>query len=299
MRRKGKLSVVIPFLAPAVILYIYFFIVPAIRAFYISLTEWNGFNSKKVFIGLENFRILLNDGNFGIAVGNTFIYMIVGGLLTFGVALLFTFILTQRGMKGRKFFPHLYYFPNMVSQAALAVLWAFVFSPNFGLLNNILKSLGLESLIQVWLGSRPTAVASIIVASSWGFMGFYLLLLLAGVDKIPPTYYEAAGIDGASNFRVFRSVTLPLLRDVVIISISLWIINIIKYFEMIWALTKGGPSNATHTLATYMYITSFGIPNVPSFNLGLGTAVGVMMFIIMVVVVGLFRKIFEKEPLEF
>ena len=299
MRRKGRLKVVIPFLAPAMILYIYFFIVPAIKAFYISLTEWNGFKVNKVYIGLDNFVTLLKDKNFGVATGNTFIIMSAGGLLTFGIALMFTFMLTQRGMKGRKFFPNLYYFPNMVSQAALAVLWAFVFSPNFGLLNNLLKAVGLESLEQVWLGSRPIAMASIIAASTWGFIGFYLLLLLAGVDKIPPTYYEAAGVDGANPLTVFTHITLPLLRDVIIISISLWMINIIKYFELIWALTKGGPANATHTLATYMYMTSFGTVNVPSFRLGLGTAIGVIMFILVVIVVGLFRKIFEKEPLEF
>lgn len=297
MNRKVGWRVVIAFLALPITLFVYFFAVPAVKAFYFSLTEWNGFSSKKVFIGLDNFKALLKDSSFKIAAGNTVLFLVVGGILVFGLALLFTYLMTRPGFKGRKAFSNFFYFPNMVSQAALAVLWVFVFSPNFGLLNIVLTAVGLENLIIPWLGSRMSAMICIIFATSIAFVGFYLILLLSGVDKIPTTFSEAAYIDGATNLQCFFKVTLPLLRDVLVIAVSLWIINIVKYFELIWAMFKGANSN-THTLGTYMYAMAFGV-EVPVFKLGYGSAIAVVMFLIVMVLVGGVRKIFDREDLQY
>ncbi len=296
--RKSKIPFILLFLLPAVILYGYFFITPAIRALFISFTEWNGFAQQKNFVGLENFRELMSDKIFRIAFGNTFIYTIIGGILIFSIVLILTYILSRDGIRGKKIFSNLFFFPNMISVAALAVLWAFVYSPNFGILNNMLKTLGLESLTRVWLGSRGLALPSLTVAFTWSYVGFFLILFLAGVDKIPTTYNEAAKVEGASDITIFFKITLPLLRDVFIIAISLWIITGMKLFELIWAITKGGPAHSTHTIATYMYQTVFGYM-VPVFRLGYGTSMAVILLLLIVFFVIVFRKFSEKEPIEF
>ena len=187
----------------------------------------------------------------------------------------------------------------MVSVAALAVLWAFVYNPNFGLLNNILRALGLENFTQVWLGSRGLGIPSLTVAFTWSYVGFFLILFLAGVDKIPNTYSEAAKVEGASDITIFFKITLPLLRDVFIIAISLWIITGMKLFELIWAVTKGGPGFATHTIATYIYQNIFGSTMIPAYKLGYGTSISVVLLLIIVSFVVVFRKFVDKEPIEF
>ena len=128
-------------------------------------------------------------------------------------------------------------------------------------------------------------------------MGFYLILLLSGCDKIPNTYQEAASIDGATDLVCFFKITLPLLRDVLVISISLWIINAIKYFELIWAMFKG-KSTMLNTLGTYMFTMAFGV-DVPVFKLGYGSAIAVVMFLMVALFVGGFRKIFDREDLQY
>jgi len=297
MNRKVKPWIVLGFLLPGLLLYVYFFFIPMLESFYISMTEWDGFSGEKTFIGLKNFSDMLTDSNFKIALVNTMIFMVVGGVLVFFITILFTYLLTRDGFRGRKFFSNFFYFPNMISQAALAVLWVFVYNPNFGILNNILKALGLESWIQVWLGSRETGLGSIIFATSVSFVGFYLILMLSGCDRIPDTYREAARIDGAGEITIFFKITLPLLRDVLVISVTLWVINIIKYFELIWAMFKGA-NTALNTLGTYMYAMSFGVAT-PIFKLGYGAAISVVMFLLVVVFAGGFRLIFDREGMQY
>ncbi len=297
MNRKVKPWIIATFLTPGLLMYVYFFLIPAIQAFYYSLTEWNGFSENKEFVGLGNFIAMFSDNIFITAIGNTMAFLVVGGVLVFLFVMNFTFLLTQKGFKGRKAFSNFFYFPNMISQAALAVLWVFVFSPGFGLMDMVLQMIGLENLIIPWLGSRVSAMLCIIVVTSFTSVGFYLILMLSGVDKIPETYAEAAAIDGASSLMIYFRVTLPLLRDVIVIAITMWIINSIKYFEMIWAMFRG-MNMSTQTLGTYMFTQAFGVA-VPIFKLGYGSAIAVVMFLLVVVLVGTFRFIFEKDDLQY
>lgn len=297
MNRKVKPWIVAVFLFPGLLMYGYFFLIPAIESFYYSLTEWNGFTAEKTFIGFDNFINLAHDKTFLQAIGNTMLFMILGGILVFAIALLFTYLITRPGFKGRKLFSNFFYFPNMVSQAALAVLWVFFFNPEFGLLNMVLNAIGLGKLCIPWLGSRLSGMICIIAVSCIAYVGFYLILLLSGCDKIPSTYREAAALDGASDLVCFFKVTLPLLRDVLVISISLWMINSIKYFELIWAMFKG--KNAMlNTIGTYMFTMAFGV-DVPVFKLGYGSATAVIMFLMVAVFVGGFRKLFDREDLQY
>ncbi len=297
MNRKVKPITVAAFLLPGVILYGYFFLIPAIKAFYYSLTEWNGFSAEKVFIGLGNFKTMLNDHIFRVAIGNTLVFVLVGGIVVFGLAFLFTYLITCKGFKGKKLFSNYFYFPNMVSQAALAVLWVFVFSSNFGLLDAVLAKIGLEEWIIPWLGSRWSAMICIIFASSVAFVGFYLILLISASDRVSESYREAAAIDGATDLKIYFRITIPLMRDVIVISVSLWIINAIKYFELIWAMFRG-MNSTTQTLGTYMFSMAFGV-EVPVFELGYGSAIAVVMFLLVVILAGGFRKIFDRNDLQY
>lgn len=297
MSRKVKPWIVACFLLPGLILYVYFFFIPMVESFYISLTEWDGFSSSKIFVGLKNYKDLTTDPNFKVAFGNTLAFMIFGGIFVFILTLLFAYLLTKKKFKGRKFFSNLFYFPNMISQAALAVLWVFVFNPNFGLLNNVLTAVGLKKLIIVWLGGRVSGMACIIFATSISFVGFYLILVLAGYDRIPKTYLEAAEIDGASDVYIYFKITLPMMSDVLVICAVLWVINSIKYFELIWAMFKGA-NTQLNTLGTYMYSVAFGVAT-PIFKLGYGSAIAVVMFLMVVVFAGVIRAIFERRSLQY
>lgn len=295
MNRRVKPLIIVGFLSSGLLLYGYFFFIPMIKAFYYSLHKWNGFSAQKTFVGLKNFKDLATDNSFIIALQNTLAFMLFGGILVFGLCLLFTYLMTKKGFHGRSFYSRLFYFPNMVSQAALAVLWVFFFNPTFGLLNGILKFIGIAS--RDWLGSRVSGIACIIFATSFAFVGFYLILMLSGHDRIPDSYIEAAKIDGAGDLQCFIKITLPLLRDVLIVAVTLWIINIIKYFELIYAMFKGF-TTSLNTMGTYMFAMAFGSA-VPIFELGYGSAIAVIMFLLVVIITSVFRKAFDRESVQY
>jgi len=298
--RKIKTKYILTFLAPAAILYLYFTIIPAVNALFVSFTDWSGFSAQKTYIGLQNFKSLLQDELFYKALGNSLIIMVGGGIAIFTIGLFFVFVLTRKGFRGKSFFSNLFFFPNLISMSALAVLWMFVFEPNFGLLKNLFTLFGWEKLASIaWMGSRPTAMFAIVALAVWSSLGYYLLLMLSGVEKIPPTYAEAAAVDGANELQIFFKITLPLMRDIIVIAMTLWIINSLKYFELVWSLTYGGPSNETQVMSTFLYVTGFGFRNQVGQSLGKATAIGVLLFLVIMVIVTTFRKLFEKESLEY
>jgi len=295
MRRKVKAPVIIGFLLPGILLYGYFFFIPMVNSFYYSMTSWNGFAANREFIWFDNFIRLTTDRSFIISFQNTLAFMFFGGIVVFALCILFTYHITKTGFKGKNIFARLFYFPNMISQAALAVLWVFVFNPNFGILNMALEWLGFEAV--VWFGSRGLGIASLIFATSFAFVGFYLILLLSGFDRIPDTFLEAARMDGAGDIVCFFKITLPLLRDVLLIAIILWIINMIRYFELIFAMFRG-MSTSLNTMGTYMYTVAFG-SHIPIFDLGYGSAITVVMFLMVAVSIGIFRWLFDRESVQY
>lgn len=297
MSRKVKPRIVVAFLVPGFTMFLYFVMIPMLRSFYISLTDWNGFSAKKTFIGIENFKNLFSDITMQIAFRNTMFYLVYGGIIVFALCLWFAYLLTKKGFRPQKVFSNFFYFPNMISAAALAVLWVFFFNTNFGLLNAIMEKIGLASFIKPWFGDRRTAMTCITLVSTISQVGFYLILVLSGVNRIPLTFLEAASIDGASPIRSYFLITLPLLKEVLVISVSLWIINAVKYFELIWAMFKGS-TQYTQTLATYMYTVSFGV-QVPIFKLGYGSAVAIVMFLLVAISVGIVRLVFDRDSLQY
>ena len=302
--------------APALLLYTGFFVWPALLAFYASLHNWSGFNPTMKFIGLKNFQELFYERLYWRAVTNNFIFMFGVGIFMFFFSLLFAAVLSNRRFFMRRFFKTVLFSPYVVSVVAIAVLWTFIYDPNWGLFNSILTFLA-NGAIDVanaflsifssarmahvhvgilWLGSWATAIASLSAVMVWAGIGFYVVLLIAGIDRIPDELYEAARIDGANERQNFFYITLPLLKEVLVIAISIHIIGSLKQFGLIWAMTRG--TNFTHTMETYMYDVAFE-PRTMSFRMGYGTAMTVFLFFLVVLITFMFNWIMRKAEVEY
>ncbi|MBN1963120.1 MAG: sugar ABC transporter permease [Anaerolineae bacterium] len=288
---------IILFLLPASALYFIFFLVPTLWAFIYSLFDWRGFGTEMTFIGLDNYAELLGDRLFWRSMGNTVLILLVGGVIVFGLAFIMTMMISS-GIRGRKLFRAVIFMPNVIAVIALTTLWGYIYTPRFGLLGAFFDLIGLEDMANfTWLGP-DTIFWSMLVAIIWIEVGFYLVLLLAGVDKIPTDYYEAAKLDGASQIQMFRKITVPLLWDVITVGLVLWSIYAVKIFEFPFSFTGLEPNVNSYTVSLYMYILGFG-QRQPIYRLGYATAIGVTLLGVVIVIVLVLRRFMRREQLEF
>ncbi|HVH48316.1 MAG TPA: sugar ABC transporter permease [Sphingomicrobium sp.] len=293
MRRR----MVVAFLAPALILYLGLLIFPALQAFYLSLFETSGFGDTPTWVGIGNYTRLLSDPIFWGALRNMSMIMVVGGVATFGLAFLFTMLLNS-GLRGKKLFRALIFLPNIIAVVAITTFWSFVFMPRYGLLTSVLKALGLTSLASISWTAPENVFFAMMVGLVWISAGFYTILILAGADKVPTDMYEAARLEGASTFQIFRLITLPMIWDVILITLVLWSIHAIKIVEFPYAF--GGPNidQNLYTPAIYLYIMGFG-QREPVYALGYSTAIGVALFFLTLVTIVLLRFVFKRERVEY
>ncbi|UVC09454.1 sugar ABC transporter permease [Rhizobium sp. TH2] len=293
MRRR----MVVAFLAPALMLYLGFLVLPAIQAFCLSFYQTSGFGNEPVWVGFGNYAKLWHDSIFWRSLGNMALILFVGGVATFGLAFLFTMLLNS-GLWGKKLFRALIFLPNIIAVVAITTFWSFVFTPRYGLLSNFFKALGLDRLASVTWTAPENIFYSMMVGLVWISAGFFTILILAGADKVPADMYEAARLEGASNWQIFRLVTLPMIWDVVLITLVLWAIQAIKIVEFPYAF--GGPNinQSLYTPAIYLYIMGFG-QREPVYALGYATAIGVILFVLTIVTVVFLRLVFRREKVEF
>ena len=297
--QKSLRRMIILFLSPALLLYLVFFIYPSIRAFYISLFDWDGFSSNMRFVGLANFKELFGDVSFwSIAVKNSLMITIVGGALVFALSFLLCAILSSK-LKGKKFFRALIFFPSVINPIAIAILWSFIYNNNWGLLNNFLSLVGLQSLQRTWM-APDTLFWAILAAMIWMYSGFYCVILLAAIDRVPEGYIEAAKLEGANEFTIFFKIKLPLIWDVLVTALTLWGINSVKEFALLYAWGGGIdiPQAGATNLAVKMYVTAFG-KRVTIYRMGYSTAMGVLMFLMVAVIVLLISALTKREKLEY
>lgn len=293
MRRR----MVVAFLAPALILYLGLLILPALQAFYLSLFQTSGFGDTPLWVGLGNYARLATDPIFWRALRNMSLIMLVGGVATFGLAFVFTMLLNS-GLWGKKLFRALIFLPNIIAVVAITTFWSFVFMPRYGLLTSVLKALGLSSLASISWTAPENVFFAMMVGLVWISAGFYTILILAGADKVPADMYEAARLEGASTFQIFRLITLPMIWDVILITLVLWSIHAIKIVEFPYAF--GGPNidQNLYTPAIYLYIMGFG-QREPVYALGYSTAIGVALFFLTLVTIVLLRFVFKRERVEY
>lgn len=293
MRRR----MVVTFLAPALILYLGLLILPALQAFYLSLFKTSGFGDTPVWVGLGNYARLAADPIFWRALRNMSLIMLVGGVATFGLAFVFTMLLNS-GLWGKKLFRALIFLPNIIAVVAITTFWSFVFMPRYGLLTSVLKALGLSGLASISWTAPENVFFAMMVGLVWISAGFYTILILAGADKVPADMYEAARLEGASTFQIFRLITLPMIWDVILITLVLWSIHAIKIVEFPYAF--GGPNidQNLYTPAIYLYIMGFG-QREPVYALGYSTAIGVALFFLTLITIVLLRFVFKRERVEY
>lgn len=289
---RNKYRLIIPFLAPSVLLYLTFVIYPYVRAMYISLTQWRGLARDPVFIGLDNFRRMLDDSNFWNALGNNAFYAVALPVFTLGFALFFAFVLTQ-GARFAKFHRVTYFFPQVMSLVAIGVLWSFIYHPTIGLLNAILNLVGIENP-PVWLGNPDTVLGSVAAVTIWQGVGFFMVLFIASMESIPDTFYEAAMIDGASKFRIFFAITIPLIWETLQTALIFIMIGATNMFAITQTMTQGGPSRSSEVLSTYLYNEAF-----LNSNFGYGTAIAVTLFLITLFISVVLARLMRRESLEY
>jgi ABC-type sugar transport system permease subunit len=294
---KTRKRLIALFLLPASLVYLIFFLVPAVWAFYYSFFDWSGFGQNMDFIGIKNYIELSRDPLFLLSLQNTLFILVVGGVIVFALALLLT-VLINSGVKGKKFFRAMIFLPNVIATIALTTLWAFVYNPTFGLLNSFFKVLGWKAGAAFMFTSMDHIFYAMLVALIWIEVGFYLVLLMAGMDKIPLEYYEAAKIEGANEWQMFTGITVPLLWDVISVGTVLYTIFALKVFEFPYAFTQIQPPTTIYTVGMYLYIEGFGKRD-PIYRLGYATAIGVVLLLCVILVVWLLRRLMRREVIQY
>ncbi|MDR3373112.1 MAG: sugar ABC transporter permease [Ancalomicrobiaceae bacterium] len=291
-RRLAEDLAPIVFLAPVVLLLLVFLIYPLMSSFRLSLLSWNGLGEEGKYIGLANWWRLLHDGLFWAAARNNILLAIFSVLIQLPIAVVLAVVLDNLG-RGSQLLKILYFLPLLMSSVALGVLFKNFYDPNFGPLNALLEGLGLGNLAQDWLGDTHFSLAAVIAVICWQNIPFYMVLFLAGLASFPAEISEAAILDGASEVTIFWRLKLPHLKGTLRTGALLAIIGSLRYFDLIYVMTGGGPEGASELMATYMYRSVFA-----SFQLGYGSTVASAMFIIVTVIAGISLRLTSRLETE-
>ncbi len=272
MQRNWKAGLL--FILPALLFYLLFMVVPYVLAFGVSFVKWRGVSLDMHFVGLANFATMFDDPNFWKALKNTVFFTVATGIIVPVMALYFAVAVTRKLVAGAQFFRITYFFPNLISQVAIAVLWWFALNPQFGILSNFLRLVGLDNLPS-WLGDPFWAPWCIVVVKVWAAVGFYMVLYVSSIQGIPEDYYDACKVDGAGEWQSFYHVTLPLLSEMMKVSTIFLLLNGFGTFDLVRIMTDGGPDRSTETLATYIYENAFELG-----KFGYATTIAMTLFFI-------------------
>ena len=294
-----KYRLIVPFMLPALILYGVFVLFPYIQAFYISLTSWSGVSADKPFVGLENYADLLTDGRFLDALlrnGQLLIALPLGAIL---LALLFAALFTQggTGIMGSSFYRVVYFFPQVISAVIVGILFQYVYNPRYGLLNTTLEKMGLESLTRSWVADPSTILWAIAFVFIWSAVGFYMVIFIASMQSIPTSFYEAAVLDGATRWRQFRDITLPLMWETIRTALIYIAIQALDMFVLVQVMTGGGSTAASRNaevVAVYMYIEAFD-----KSRWGSAAAVGVILLLLTMLLSVVIMRVTKRETYEY
>jgi raffinose/stachyose/melibiose transport system permease protein len=274
--------------APGILIFIFAVLAPIVLSVYYGMTDYN-VSEKPNFIGLDNYISILHDPVFWKSLLNC-LYIAIGLIfiqhpLAFGFAVL----LDKVGGRLEKFFRAAYFIPAIIPVAVITAMWKNIFNPQFGLLNKVLDILKLDALKMDWLGDSNTAMLAIIFISIWYGFGWVVLIYYAGIKGIPEEIYEAALIDGAGTFRIMVSITLPLLRPVIVVGITLAILAALKAMTIVYLTTNGSAGNLTQVVANYFYKKAF-----LSGQYGYGNAMSVLFVIVCLGLTGLANRLTKQ-----
>lgn len=279
--------VIFSLVLPGILVFLFAILAPIYLSVYYGFTDYSGMGEAHL-VGLKNYKELIHDTAFGRSLLNSLLLAIGFICIQHPIAIIVAAVLDKLQGKAEGIFRCIYFIPNVISVAVIAYLWKFIYNPDFGLLNNVLKVLGFEGQIN-WL-SQQNAIWSVLVVLIWHGFGWGMLIYYTGIKNIDPVLYEAASIDGAGWWRTFFSITLPLMKPVIQINVTMAIISALKQMETVYLLTNGGPNNSTQFTANYLYQQAF-----KSFRYGYGNAIGVVFIVICVVITVLLNTVFREK----
>ena len=291
-RKHGIDWVALRFIAPALILYVLFIIVPTINSFYYSFTSWDGISPTIHWIGLRNYQEILTSSRLHNALKNTFILTLFVSVLENAIALALA-LLVDNVRWGKNFFRSFLYIPVLISGIVSGFIWKIMYNYNFGVINNMLMQIGLGNFRQDWLGNTHLTLISIGVVLIWKSAGYYMIIYLASLQSVSTDVLEAAEIDGAGPWQKFRRITLPLISGAFTINFTLSLINGLKVFDQINVMTDGGPGFNSETMVYLLYKVGFN-----EGRQGFGTAVGVVLLLIIVVLNSIQQKILRSREVQ-
>ena len=282
-------------LAPAMILYILFRIIPTFQVFRMSLFKTSALSKKEKFVGFDNFISLFQDKAFIRSFQNTILLIVVVTIVTLILAVFFAAILTTEKIRGSNFFRIIFYIPNILSIVVVSGIFSAIYDPGRGLVDSMLHIAGLKGPKAGWLGDQNIVIYSIAMALIWQAVGYYMVMYMAGMANIPDSLYEAAELDGAGKINKFFTITLPLVWLNIRATLSFFIISTINLsFLLVVPLTDGGPDGATEVFLSYMYKQAY-----TNQSYGYGMAIGVMVFVFSVALSGLISAVTNREILEY
>ncbi len=279
-------------IAPALLLFLIFMIYPTLSVFVMSLYKWGGYSAEKTFIGLENFRTLMNDGRFIDSFKNTVILLILVTAVTLIAALWCANALTREKIRAKGLFRVIFYIPNILSVVVIAAIFSAIYDPSRGLANSLLSLLGISPVM--WLGDRSIVIFSVAIAMIWQATGYYMVMYMSSMGAIPESLYEAADIEGAGAAVKFFRITLPLIWTNVRTTLTFFIISSINIsFLLVRAMTGGGPDGASEVFLSYMYDQAY-----TNSSYGYGMAIGVVIFLFSFALSALVNLITKRDTVE-
>src|SRR5215213_5970657 len=276
-RRHGGLSPWL-FALPALAVYIVFLVYPSVTSLFFSLTDWDGLSPGYNLVGLQNYADMAKDPVILTALKNNAIWTVVTLSVPMVLGLLLAIFLNGK-VRGKPVLRLIFYTPAVLPLVSIASIWGWLYNPQYGAINAFLRLIGLDSLAQPWLGQDSTALAAVMVPAIWLRVGFPMLLYLAALQGINADMYEAATVDGASRSQQFWHITMPSLRPAHYIVLALSLIDSFKVFDLIYAMTYGGPGTATQVMGTWMYFNVFQY-----YQAGYGTAIAVVITVVAIAV---------------
>ena len=290
---KKNISSIILFLLPASVVYLGIVAIPVCSTVSNSFLKWNLVGSK-VFVGLSNFEQLFTvDRIFIGSMKNTLLLLVLSIVIQIPLAILLAIALSS-GLKWTRYFKTVFFMPNILASVAIGLMWTFIYDPENGLINQFLVLIGLKNSTGLWLADEKTVLLSIMIVLCWQFIGYHMILFLAAIENIPASLNEIAILDGATFWRKIRYITLPLIKPIIKIDAVLLATGSLRYFDLIYVMSNGGPNHSSEVLALYMYYKSFR-----DMQYGLGSAIAVILLIMCLLVAVILNKAFKTEDVQF
>lgn len=296
MKSKGRSIFITVCVVPAMLLYLLFMVYPTISIFTMSLFKWGGLSANKKFVGLNNFKFLLEDRYFLRAFQNSVFLIVFVTIFTIVFAIFFASVLSRENLRGQNFFRIIFYIPNILSISVVASIFSAIYEPQKGLLNGFFRLFYADTWTNIqFTGSRQLVIYSIAFALIWQAIGYYMVMYMSTMSQIPKQLYEASDLDGAGRIRQFFDVTLPLSWDTVRTTLTFYVIsNINISFQLVTIMTQGGPDGASHVFLSYMYNQAY-----TNSSYGYGLAIGVVVFVFALGLSAVINRITKRDIIQY